>query len=94
MPGAYWTNPSVLQLAGKSDPIDLITNRAREVVLRARENATLKLNYDGTNTRTVVGNLSVMDKQASWLLNNILGIDLIPKFGKLIVSPPEASFEL
>jgi len=31
----YWTNPSVLQFAGKLDPIDLITRKAREEVLRA-----------------------------------------------------------
>jgi len=33
----YWTNPSVLQFAGKSDPIDLIIRRAREEVLRAMQ---------------------------------------------------------
>jgi len=31
----YWTNPSVLQFAGNSDPVDLITGRAKEEVLRA-----------------------------------------------------------
>ncbi len=31
----YWTNPSILQFAGKSDPIDLITKKAREAVLGA-----------------------------------------------------------
>jgi len=31
----YWTNPSVLQFTGNSDPIDLITERAKEKVLRA-----------------------------------------------------------
>jgi len=31
----YWTNPSVLQFAGKSDPIDLITKKAGDEVLRA-----------------------------------------------------------
>lgn len=31
----YWTNPSVLQFAGSSDPVDLITERAKEEVLRA-----------------------------------------------------------
>ena len=31
----YWTNSSVLQFAGKSDPIDLITEKARETVLKA-----------------------------------------------------------
>jgi len=31
----YWTNPSVLQFAGNSDPVDLITERAKEEVLRA-----------------------------------------------------------
>lgn len=31
----YWTNPSVLKLAGDSDPIQLITKKAREVVLGA-----------------------------------------------------------
>lgn len=31
----FWTNPSVLQFAGKSDPVDLITKRAREEVLKA-----------------------------------------------------------
>jgi len=31
----YWTNPSVRQFAGNSDPIELITKRAREEVLRA-----------------------------------------------------------
>jgi hypothetical protein len=31
----YWTNPSVLQFAGQSDPIVLITNKARNEVLRA-----------------------------------------------------------
>lgn len=33
----YWTNPSILQFAGKSDPIDLITRRAREVVMGAMQ---------------------------------------------------------
>jgi len=31
----YWTNPSVRQFAGNSDPIELITRRTREEVLRA-----------------------------------------------------------
>jgi len=31
----YWTNPSVRHFAGNSDPIELITKRAREEVLRA-----------------------------------------------------------
>lgn len=31
----FWTNPSVLQFAGKSDPVDIITKRAREEVLKA-----------------------------------------------------------
>jgi len=31
----YWTNPSVLTFAGKSDPINFITGKAREVVLKA-----------------------------------------------------------
>jgi hypothetical protein len=31
----YWTNPSVLQFAGNSDPVELITNKTREEVLRA-----------------------------------------------------------
>jgi len=31
----YWTNLSILQFAGKSDPVDLITERAKVVVLRA-----------------------------------------------------------
>lgn len=31
----YWTNPSVLQFAGNSDPIELITNKTRGEVLRA-----------------------------------------------------------
>ncbi len=30
-----WTNPSVLGFAGKSDPIGLITQNARDEVLRA-----------------------------------------------------------
>jgi Zn-dependent peptidase ImmA (M78 family)/O-acetyl-ADP-ribose deacetylase (regulator of RNase III) len=33
-----WSNPSVLDLAGKSDPIETITNRARQLVLEAIEN--------------------------------------------------------
>lgn len=33
----YWTNPSVLRLAGDSDPIDLIRRKARQGVLRALE---------------------------------------------------------
>lgn len=32
-----WTNKSVLQFAGKSDPVDLIEAKARELVLRARD---------------------------------------------------------
>lgn len=31
----YWTNPSVLQFAGGSDPFSLITEKAKEVVLKA-----------------------------------------------------------
>ena len=31
----YWTNPSILQFAGKSDPIDLITKNAKEAVMGA-----------------------------------------------------------
>jgi O-acetyl-ADP-ribose deacetylase (regulator of RNase III) len=31
----YWTNPSVLRFAGDSDPIELVTRRAREEVLLA-----------------------------------------------------------
>jgi hypothetical protein len=31
----YWSNPSILQFAGKSDPIGLITRKAREAVLGA-----------------------------------------------------------
>lgn len=31
----YWTNPSILKFAGESDPIDLITRKAREAVLGA-----------------------------------------------------------
>ena len=31
----YWTNPSVRRFAGELDPISLITDKAREVVLRA-----------------------------------------------------------
>jgi len=31
----YWTNPSVLQFAGNSDPVELITKKTREEVLRA-----------------------------------------------------------
>jgi O-acetyl-ADP-ribose deacetylase (regulator of RNase III) len=31
----YWTNPSVLLFAGKSDPIDFITKKARDEVLKA-----------------------------------------------------------
>lgn len=31
----YWTNPSVRKFAGSSDPIELITKKAREEVLRA-----------------------------------------------------------
>ena len=31
----HWTNPSVLLLAGKSDPIDFITKMARDKVLKA-----------------------------------------------------------
>jgi len=33
--GISWTNPSVLEFAGKSDPIELITQKARDEVLRA-----------------------------------------------------------
>jgi len=38
MSSTYWTNSSVLGLAGSLDPIDLVTNRARELVLLAKEN--------------------------------------------------------
>lgn len=31
----YWTNPSALKFAGESDPIDFITRKARDVVLKA-----------------------------------------------------------
>ena len=31
----YWTNPSVLQFAGGADPFSLITEKAKEVVLKA-----------------------------------------------------------
>ena len=31
----FWTNPSVLRFAGRSDPVDLITGKAREEVLKA-----------------------------------------------------------
>lgn len=31
----FWTNPSVLRFAGKSDPVDLITEKARGEVLKA-----------------------------------------------------------
>ena len=31
----YWTNPSVLQFAGGADPFNLITEKAKEVVLKA-----------------------------------------------------------
>ena len=31
----YWTNPSVLQFAGDADPFNLITEKAKEVVLKA-----------------------------------------------------------
>ncbi len=31
----YWTNPSVMQFAGDSDPIELITEKAEDEVLRA-----------------------------------------------------------
>lgn len=34
---AYWTNPSVLRFAGDSDPITLIENTVRNIVLRASE---------------------------------------------------------
>ena len=33
----YWTNPSVLRFAGKSEPIDLITKKSREEILRAMQ---------------------------------------------------------
>ena len=29
----YWTNPSVLALAGSAEPIEFMTNKAKEVVL-------------------------------------------------------------
>jgi hypothetical protein len=32
-----WTNKSVIKFAGKSDPISLIEDKARELVLRARD---------------------------------------------------------
>jgi DNA protecting protein DprA len=35
--GAFWTNRSVIALAGDADPITVITERARTVVLRAME---------------------------------------------------------
>ena len=31
----YWTNPSVLQFAGGSDPFSLITEKAKDVVMKA-----------------------------------------------------------
>jgi O-acetyl-ADP-ribose deacetylase (regulator of RNase III) len=36
--GGYWTNPSILQFAGNSDPIDLITKKAKEAVMEAIQN--------------------------------------------------------
>ncbi len=33
----YWTNPSVMQFAGDSDPIELITEKAEDEVLRAMQ---------------------------------------------------------
>ncbi len=33
----YWTNLSVLQFAGSSDPINLITQKARDTVLKAMQ---------------------------------------------------------
>ena len=30
-----WTNPSVLRFAGKSDPVDFITSKAKDIVLKA-----------------------------------------------------------
>jgi len=32
---AYWTNPSVIKLAGNSDPIEVMQKRVREIVLNA-----------------------------------------------------------
>lgn len=33
----FWTNPSVLALAGAEDPVAVVTDQARELVFRARE---------------------------------------------------------
>lgn len=33
----FWTNPSVLQLAGDRDPVEVVTERARDLVFRAVE---------------------------------------------------------
>jgi hypothetical protein len=42
----YWTHRSVMLLAGKHDPIDVITERAREMVLEALENGWSGPPYD------------------------------------------------
>jgi hypothetical protein len=42
----FWTNPSVLSLAGDRDPVDVITERAREVVLGAIEEGWRGPPYD------------------------------------------------
>lgn len=33
----YWTNPSVLEFAGSSDPVDFVTQKARDMVLKAMQ---------------------------------------------------------
>jgi IrrE N-terminal-like domain len=42
----FWTNPSVLELAGDRDPVDVITERARDAVLGAIEEGWRGPPYD------------------------------------------------
>src|SRR3954454_5571387 len=42
----FWTNPSVLELAGERDPVEVITERARDAVLGAIEEGWRGPPYD------------------------------------------------
>ncbi len=51
----YWTNPSVIQFAGQSDPIDLITEKARNEVLRAIQSGWQGPPFDPFKLAEVLG---------------------------------------
>src|SRR2546426_5403101 len=70
-----WTNPSVQKFAGGSDPVALVTSRAREIVMEAIQNGWNGPPFDPFRLAEILG-ISVVARE------DVLDARVVPKGSK------------